>query len=68
MHNKIFTKTDIRAISELRMRLVPLNLLKLYSACFSFADSSKVVQIMLINFSIYVSCFMLSSPGDIYVN
>ena len=68
MHNKNFTQAEIRAISELRMRLVPLNLLKLYSACFSFADSSKVVQIMLINFQINVSWFMLSSPGDIYVN
>ena len=50
MHNKIFTQAEIRAISELRMRLIPLNLLKLCSACFSFADSSRAVQIMLINF------------------
>ena len=45
-----FTQAEIRAISELRVRLVPLNLLKLCSACFSFADSSKAVPILLINF------------------
>ena len=50
------------------MRLVPLNLLKLCRACFSFADSSKAVQILLIIFFKFIfHVFMLSSPGDIYV-
>ena len=44
------------------------DLLKLSSTCISFGDSSKAVQILLIIFKIYISCFMLSSPGDIYVN
>ena len=56
MHN-IFSLAEIRAISELRVSLVPLNLLKLSNTCISFADSSKAVQILLI----------ISSPGDIYV-
>ena len=50
MHNKSFTQAEIGAISELRVRLVPLNPLKLCSACLSFADSSKAVQILLIIF------------------
>ena len=39
------------------MRLVPLNLLKLCSACISLADSSKTVQIFCSFFQIYISCF-----------
>ena len=69
MHSKMFTEAEIRAISELRVRLVPLNMLKLCSARFSFANSSKSVQIQLIIFFKFIfHVFMLSSPGDIYVN
>ena len=56
-----FSRTEFRAISDLRVKLVPLNLLKLSKTCISFADSSKAVQILLIIFHV----FMLSSPGDI---
>ena len=41
----------------LRVRLVPLNLLKFCSTCISFADSFKAVHILLIIFKIYNSCF-----------
>ena len=48
--NIFFSRAEIRAISELRVRLVPLDLLKLSSSCISFADSSKAMQILLIFF------------------
>ena len=52
-----FSRTEIRAISDIRVRLVPFNLL----TCILFAESTKAVQILLIIFHV----FMLSSPGDI---
>ena len=42
MYNIIFTWVEIRAKSELRMSLVPLNVLKLSSI--SFTDSSKGIR------------------------
>ena len=67
MHNNFFSQAEIIAISELRVRFVPLNLLKLCNACFSFADSSKAVQILFIIF-LNLYFMFLCCLGDIYVN
>ena len=62
-----FTQIEIRAISELRVRLVPLNLLKLSSACISLADSSKAVQIFFIIFLNLYFMFSCLLHLEIYV-
>ena len=52
IYNRIFTLVETRAKSEFRMRLVPLNMLKLSSI--SLTDSSKAAFVDC--FIIYISC------------
>ena len=54
MYNRVFTCIKTRAISELRVGLVPLNMLKLSSI--SFTDSSKAEQLLMIAILILISC------------
>ena len=46
MYNRIFTWVETRAISELRVGLVPFNMLILY--CISFTECSKAMQLLSI--------------------
>ena len=62
-----FSRAEIRAISELRVRLVPLNLLKLSYACISFADSSKAIQILFDHFSKFILHVLCCLHLDIYI-
>ena len=54
MYNRIFTAVETRAKSELRMRLVPLNLLKLSSI--SFTDTVKAVRCSFVDRIFNLSC------------
>ena len=65
MYNRVFTWIETRAISELRVGLLPLNMLKLSSI--SFTDSNKVVQLLLIVTLIYILLVFLMLSSDINV-
>ena len=67
MYNRNFTWVETRAKSELRMRLVPLNMLKLSSI--SFTDTSKAVRCSFFDriFNLYfmLICVMLSTDLNV---
>ena len=54
MYDRIFTCVETKAILEFRVRLVPLNMLKLSSI--SFTDRFNAVQLLSIVFLIYILC------------